>query len=137
MIRRPPRSTRTDTLFPYTTLFRSTVRSDPWGSNIVQGQDIEPGLATNEVYRYMETQGSVIESKKMARRVMNKLNLANDAGFLGSDVISSRPEGMDDAAWRHTREVLAIGQLHANVDAEIHLSNRSEASRVGKECVST
>src|SRR3546814_18874719 len=27
MIRRPPRSTRTDTLFPYTTLFRSTVRA--------------------------------------------------------------------------------------------------------------
>src|SRR3546814_18766700 len=26
MIRRPPRSTRTDTLFPYTTLFRSIVR---------------------------------------------------------------------------------------------------------------
>src|SRR3546814_2298891 len=26
MIRRPPRSTRTDTLFPYTTLFRSRVR---------------------------------------------------------------------------------------------------------------
>src|SRR3546814_14153161 len=28
MIRRPPRSTRTDTLFPYTTLFRSQTR---WG----------------------------------------------------------------------------------------------------------
>src|SRR3546814_3601770 len=27
MIRRPPRSTRTDTLFPYTTLFRSTVKA--------------------------------------------------------------------------------------------------------------
>src|SRR3546814_7282309 len=27
MIRRPPRSTRTDTLFPYTTLFRSTRRA--------------------------------------------------------------------------------------------------------------
>src|SRR3546814_11077242 len=26
MIRRPPRSTRTDTLFPYTSLFRSVVR---------------------------------------------------------------------------------------------------------------
>src|SRR3546814_16363127 len=26
MIRRPPRSTRTDTLFPYTTLFRSQVK---------------------------------------------------------------------------------------------------------------
>src|SRR3546814_1410005 len=30
MIRRPPRSTRTDTLFPYTTLFRSALRGpDP------------------------------------------------------------------------------------------------------------
>src|SRR3546814_5051523 len=28
MIRRPPRSTRTDTLFPYTTLFRSLGRLD-------------------------------------------------------------------------------------------------------------
>src|SRR3546814_4269534 len=28
MIRRPPRSTRTDTLFPYTTLFRSAVYLD-------------------------------------------------------------------------------------------------------------
>src|SRR3546814_8577847 len=28
MIRRPPRSTRTDTLFPYTTLFRSEWRQD-------------------------------------------------------------------------------------------------------------
>src|SRR3546814_7719838 len=29
MIRRPPRSTRTDTLFPYTTLFRSALIADP------------------------------------------------------------------------------------------------------------
>src|SRR3546814_3103731 len=29
MIRRPPRSTRTDTLFPYTTLFRSSAFGHP------------------------------------------------------------------------------------------------------------
>src|SRR3546814_2350819 len=29
MIRRPPRSTRTDTLFPYTTLFRSRLAEPP------------------------------------------------------------------------------------------------------------
>src|SRR3546814_3380632 len=29
MIRRPPRSTRTDTLFPYTTLFRSRAHQPP------------------------------------------------------------------------------------------------------------
>src|SRR3546814_9070872 len=31
MIRRPPRSTRTDTLFPYTTLFRSAVQIEAAG----------------------------------------------------------------------------------------------------------
>src|SRR3546814_15871786 len=31
MIRRPPRSTRTDTLFPYTTLFRSIETGFPQG----------------------------------------------------------------------------------------------------------
>src|SRR3546814_4894145 len=31
MIRRPPRSTRTDTLFPYTTLFRSCLASTSMG----------------------------------------------------------------------------------------------------------
>src|SRR3546814_5008198 len=32
MIRRPPRSTRTDTLFPYTTLFRSPARAQALGN---------------------------------------------------------------------------------------------------------
>src|SRR3546814_6806052 len=36
MIRRPPRSTRTDTLFPYTTLFRSR-RGDRAGDGTVIG----------------------------------------------------------------------------------------------------
>src|SRR3546814_12828492 len=34
MIRRPPRSTRTDTLFPYTTLFRS------WGHGLDHGPEL-------------------------------------------------------------------------------------------------
>src|SRR3546814_2830052 len=35
MIRRPPRSTRTDTLFPYTTLFRSN------GTTALRGVDLD------------------------------------------------------------------------------------------------
>src|SRR3546814_21088009 len=35
MIRRPPRSTRTDTLFPYTTLFRSR-HTQPWSPRCLQ-----------------------------------------------------------------------------------------------------
>src|SRR3546814_3926765 len=34
MIRRPPRSTRTDTLFPYTTLFRSPPNEFPFDHSI-------------------------------------------------------------------------------------------------------
>src|SRR3546814_2335620 len=38
MIRRPPRSTRTDTLFPYTTLFRSGVDAGLAGLLVLQQQ---------------------------------------------------------------------------------------------------
>src|SRR3546814_15528066 len=41
MIRRPPRSTRTDTLFPYTTLFRSQRHRPGAKRNIVEGAQIE------------------------------------------------------------------------------------------------
>src|SRR3546814_713045 len=39
MIRRPPRSTRTDTLFPYTTLFRSPYLPPGYGSVAEKTQD--------------------------------------------------------------------------------------------------
>src|SRR3546814_1555346 len=42
MIRRPPRSTRTDTLFPYTTLFRSRIPSVPW-SVLLVGRRLHAG----------------------------------------------------------------------------------------------
>src|SRR3546814_4474493 len=46
MIRRPPRSTRTDTLFPYTTLFRSCKEPQPRDTEFVrdggrQGRDCQ------------------------------------------------------------------------------------------------
>src|SRR3546814_21196005 len=37
MIRQPPRSTRTDTLFPYTTLFRSLQLAQVWRSRVDLG----------------------------------------------------------------------------------------------------
>src|SRR3546814_2026887 len=55
MIRRPPRSTRTDTLFPYTTLFRSVrrCRSPSMGS-------IPPasGVSASTASRYMGVSGT-------------------------------------------------------------------------------
>src|SRR3546814_18469583 len=46
MIRRPPRSTRTDTLFPYTTLFRSEIVDQ-----IGVGENIEVGVARPREHR--------------------------------------------------------------------------------------
>src|SRR3546814_11372842 len=56
MIRRPPRSTRTDPLFPYTTLFRSEaaaqVRADIAGALNGDGQVAQPP-AQRELGRYL------------------------------------------------------------------------------------
>src|SRR3546814_6931145 len=43
MIRRPPRSTRTDTLFPYTTLFRSYELGEAYGAGRGVDQDTAAG----------------------------------------------------------------------------------------------
>src|SRR3546814_14918537 len=45
MIRRPPRSTRTDTLFPYTTLFRSPART-PSSSGSPSGESTAAACAS-------------------------------------------------------------------------------------------
>src|SRR3546814_8191364 len=45
MIRRPPRSTRTDTLFPYTTLFRShRTPGVPALAGLIAGENCEIGV---------------------------------------------------------------------------------------------
>src|SRR3546814_14732921 len=50
MIRRPPRSTRTDTLFPYTTLFRSYLRlKERKVYDLVAGGEIPVSRATGKL----------------------------------------------------------------------------------------
>src|SRR3546814_4887140 len=49
MIRRPPRATRPDTLFPYTTLFRSVeARAEPRHDERQQEDDERPGDAPRD-----------------------------------------------------------------------------------------
>ena len=102
----------------------ATVRIDPYGSNIVEGQDIAPGLASTEITRYMLTQGSVIQSKKMAARVADKLDLADNPAFLGEEFLASKPSDVDDKRWFEERRDVAIALLQGNVLADIPVSNR-------------
>src|SRR3546814_7154828 len=55
MIRRPPRSTRTDTLFPYTTLFRSAQDSNQTGAleNALISRLAEEGFSRSDNARYL------------------------------------------------------------------------------------
>src|SRR3546814_1094235 len=62
MIRRPPRSTRTDTLFPYTTLFRSLAPAADLGGNLthlllVDAADLDRGVVRGldlDAFRHRE-----------------------------------------------------------------------------------
>src|SRR3546814_12695080 len=51
MIRRPPRSTRTDTLFPYTTLFRSLATHDDTRRELAAMSGSGLLTASNELFR--------------------------------------------------------------------------------------
>src|SRR3546814_12030124 len=72
----PPRSTRTDTLFPYTTLFRAGVLEiHPWGSTLAAMEqpdmiimDLDPGPG-------VEWQ-QVIDAAQEVRERLEKLGLA-------------------------------------------------------------
>src|SRR3546814_6280454 len=52
MIRRPPRSTRTDTLFPYTTLFRSLDHSSAGMTGVPEPADQYLGTGDGTVTRF-------------------------------------------------------------------------------------
>src|SRR3546814_12284248 len=74
MIRRPPRSTRTDTLFPYTTLFRSRVTVDgrvltspaaavtPEARIAVDGEPL-PAAAAARLFRYHKPRGEITTTR--------------------------------------------------------------------------
>src|SRR3546814_11658047 len=66
MLRRPPRPTRTDTLFPYTTLFRSAVDHHSVHRNLLAGADQED-----------------IADRHLVERNLNRLAIAHHARRLG------------------------------------------------------
>src|SRR3546814_3603833 len=72
MIRRPPRSTRTDTLFPYTTLFRSVVYVEfpddfsevRWHVYVDNGRQVRSEEHTSELQSLMRISYAVFCLKK-------------------------------------------------------------------------
>src|SRR3546814_14715092 len=143
MLRRPPRSTRTDTLFPYTTLFRTGRARAEGRTGLVMGwQNTRPiadrldrlhffhrlGLRIMQpTYNYrnflgdgcLEEEGAGLSSfGRDAVRLMNELGIAIDLSHVGY------------------RTAMDVIELSAQPVLVTH-AHRSEERRVGKECVST
>lgn len=98
---------------------RATVKVAPYQAYIVQGQDIESDLASNQVYDYVATQLAVIRSRNLAQKVAANLNLGERYDLLGENVDESRPPNMNDAQWLKTKEDRAASILKGGVVVEM------------------
>src|SRR3546814_8106070 len=88
MIRRPPRSTRTDTLFPYTTLFRSTantVRSRNLGQSGQAGDPDGSAGGSAGLYRSEEHTSELQSLMRISYAVFclkkKKINIKNKSKY--------------------------------------------------------
>src|SRR3546814_5524583 len=75
MIRRPPRSTRTDTLFPYTTLFRSGARQG-WLENPLQPGKLARPEAGFRADRCQDGRGSVSRSEEHTSELQSLMRIS-------------------------------------------------------------
>ena len=102
----------------------ATVRVDPEGNTIVEGQDLAPTIATNQVYQYLETLGEVIESRRLASKVVEIAKLHENEAFLDGSLDGERTEGMKDAEWLDRKKEIAASLLQEDVSAVIPFESR-------------
>src|SRR3546814_9907905 len=110
MIRRPPRSTRTDTLFPYTTLFRS-------------GWNAEAGIGW--------TNGTIgIDVTAFTARLKDEIvDVFDPFTFLSSTANAtgkSRRRGIETTLEAHPAEWLRLSASYSYIDADRSEEHTSE-----------
>src|SRR3546814_17885799 len=107
MIRRPPRSTRTDTLFPYTTLFRSP------------GDLLLIGIAVEPLIIFVGQPGQPLFVEKFLRRVIGEID--------GAPIV------VEEEARHHVDRTRCQRNqprfLNDQIDIDIALEPRTESDR--------
>src|SRR3546814_17674941 len=115
MIRRPPRSTRTDTLFPYTTLFRSRKRCSRSATSRCRRSRVPIGCTSEE--------GANFEfNSKFDQALFPQQQCCKES-------IRTMP-ARQQSKKRRVNSGVRDSCRHLQIE-------RSEERRVGKECVST
>src|SRR3546814_13314510 len=122
MIRRPPRSTRTDTLFPYTTLFRSAVDDTSWKT------DVNATMWQNARYLTWNDKGGVGELTVTS--VASKSAAGGSVTFSNDGTIRFNPK----AGWQGKDWVeYPVTDRAGHVDTVTFYVQRPANTRAGKE----
>src|SRR3546814_10898179 len=117
MIRRPPRSTRTDTLFPYTTLFRS--REDVLPEPEAQAHDALPDVEQRRARR------GIVRVREVLRPLLEAD--ADRRGEAAQEDVAEIGRILDRAVDRRHVEIVARrhhGNAHAP-DSPLHRDRKS------------
>src|SRR3546814_1648601 len=117
MIRRPPRSTRTDTLFPYTTLFRSlwSPRRRAGPARIPAGQECLDERRPAAARAGREMTGAWLDPAQRTQR-----GIDNQSELLGTP--APEPRTLFEASWRD--------YVYAEVRSEEHTSELQSLMRI-------
>src|SRR3546814_3338916 len=122
MIRRPPRSTRTDTLFPYTTLFRSIDAVD-----IDADRRVRSGgwlVLTLPADRDEHNRGRRATSRRNAERWSGTLQIGNRCDLRA--IQAGRGQG-GDGDWRRLKRLAGTAGSHRS---EEHTSEIQSIMRI-------
>src|SRR3546814_14049378 len=118
MFRRPPRSTRTDTLFPYTTLFRSQGFTRSHGA----------GRSTDDADHLIKICDGDDKAKQEMRPITRLVQF--ELGAARDDLFAELDESVDDVA-----QVEQFGPSAANgehIGREARLSGRVPPKQIGR-----
>src|SRR3546814_4888548 len=109
MIRRPPRSTRTDTLCPYTTLFRSKLMSEAiqelFSEVVAVGDRVDEDIEALEGIAIERAERQKNEAENEAD-FAREITYSNEFGLIFKDKFRISPEGFD------YKGSLKIGRAH-------------------------
>src|SRR3546814_16230341 len=121
MIRRPPRYTRTDTLFPYTTLFRSVVTAARSDNNVTID-------AARHCYRRLLRRGvKIYEYGK--QRLHAKLIVADDITYIGSANFDVRSLYLNMELMLRVDDPAFAGEIRSRIAEDIAVSERIDRAR--------
>src|SRR3546814_20138086 len=144
MIRRPPRSTRTDTLFPYTTLFRSLATD--------LGHDVPPQATRVEAAMTLGDRVPTGSGLTMANRVDSHVFGVPEPTDVEVEAVWTAVDGLRGefheraSMWQRLRARFSLRSLVAGSRArprepaarrQVLQQARTEEGRVGRKCVIT